>query len=51
MVERITLSSFAKSVAPMVAALTMEAPEKDQQLAPPPFAGGPASTDNSAKAQ
>jgi len=35
LVERITLSSFAKSFAPMVSALTMESPGSDQRLAPP----------------
>jgi hypothetical protein len=42
MVERITLSSFSKSVAPMVAALTMESPERDTRLAWPPPSGGAA---------
>jgi len=40
-VERITLSSYAKSFAPMVAGLTMESSDSDGRLAPPPSSGGP----------
>lgn len=50
-VERITLSSFAQSLAPLVAALTMESPEGDLRLAPPPLSGGPAVADSAGRAR
>jgi mono/diheme cytochrome c family protein len=40
-IERITLASFGKSVAPMVAGLTLESPDSEGKLAPPPLFGGP----------
>ncbi|MBK8035672.1 MAG: ThuA domain-containing protein [Verrucomicrobiaceae bacterium] len=41
-VAKLTLASFGKRAAPLVAALTMEAPAPDGKLAPPPWIGGPA---------
>jgi hypothetical protein len=41
-VERLTFTSSSGDVAPMVAALTMEAPNSTGHLAPPPLSGGPA---------
>lgn len=49
-VERITLSSFGKSVAPMIAALTMESADAEKRVGPAPLSGGPSGTDR-AKAQ
>lgn len=43
-VESITLSSSDKRFAPMVAALTMEVPDDEGHLAPPPMTGGPPAT-------
>jgi len=50
-VKRITISSFSKSFAPMVSALTMESPGDDKQLAPPPLSGGPSTPPAPATAQ
>jgi hypothetical protein len=50
-VERITLASFSKPFAPMVAALTMESPGSDNRVAPAPLSGGPSKPASAAKAQ
>jgi mono/diheme cytochrome c family protein len=50
-VERITLSSFSKSFAPMVAAMTMESPGGENRLAPPPLSGGPSRPTDEARTQ
>ena len=41
MVDHLTLASFARRPAPMIAALTMEAPGANGKVAPPPKVGGP----------
>jgi type 1 glutamine amidotransferase/mono/diheme cytochrome c family protein len=41
-IDKITLTSFGKKAAPLVAALTLESPAADGKLAPPPPTGGPA---------
>jgi hypothetical protein len=42
-IDKISLTSFGKKAAPMVAAITLESPAADGKLAPPPSIGGPAS--------
>lgn len=41
-IEKITLHGHNRRAAPMIAALTMESPDHDGKLAPPPATGGPA---------
>ncbi|MFM7265649.1 MAG: hypothetical protein ACKOZW_08710, partial [Cyanobium sp.] len=41
-IDKITLVSFGKKAAPLIAALTLESPAADGKLAPPPPVGGPA---------
>jgi len=41
-IEKITLASFGRKAAPLIAALTLESPGADGKLAPPPPVGGPA---------
>jgi type 1 glutamine amidotransferase/mono/diheme cytochrome c family protein len=41
-IDKLTLASFGKKAAPLIAAITLEAPAANGKLAPPPPIGGPA---------